>query len=250
MRAIISVQNQSFTDYEFIIVNDGSTDGTFTMLREVALSDRRIRVFNNKVNLGLQKSLNFAISNAKTNYIARIDDDDEWIDLMKLDKQYKFLLKNPNYLLIGTAFENSYTIFKNPISDQEIRQQILFRCPFHHSSVMFVKKVSNFNALYNEDLTYAEDWELWLRIGLVGKMINLSGVSIKVSSHNNLSESNFLSQNINNLRFIKKYSKFYPNQRLAFIYHYVVILFFKLIPIDSLIHKVAKRLYQSIFNKI
>jgi len=250
LRAITSVQNQSLRDYEFIIVNDGSTDGTDKILNKVANSDKRIKLFNNIVNIGLQKSLNFALSIAKADYIARIDDDDEWIDLNKLEKQYNFLVKNPDYLLIGTAFTYNNVVFKNPISDKQIRKQILFRCPFHHSSVLFVRKNTNINVSYNENLLYAEDWELWLRIGLAGKMINLNDVAVKVSLGNNLSETHFLTQFENNHRFIKKYSKLYPFRRLAFLYHYLIILFFKVFPINGVIHNFAKRFFQFIFNKI
>jgi len=248
--AISSVQNQSFTDYEFIIVDDGSTDGTDEILNKVAILDNRIKLFNNIVNIGLQKSLNFALSIAKGDYIARIDDDDEWIDQNKLEKQYNFLMKNPEYLLIGTAFTYNNVVFKNPTSDKQIRKQILFRCPFHHSSVLFARRNTNINVSYNELLLYAEDWELWLRIGLAGKMINLSDVAVKVSLANNLSQTHFLTQFENNYRFIKKYSKFYPFRRLAFLYHYIIILFFKVFPINGVIHNFAKRFFQFTFNRI
>ena len=247
--AISSVQNQTLTNYEFIIVDDGSTDGTYEILYEVAILDKRIKLFYNSVNMGLQKSLNFALAIAKGDYIARIDDDDEWIDRNKLKNQYNFLCRNPDYLLIGTAFTYDSVNFINPTSDEQIRKNILFRCPFHHSSVLFVRRHSSINVSYNEQLLYAEDWELWLRIGLVGKMTNLSDVSVKVSLGKNLSEANFLTQFENNYKFIKKYSKFYPYRYLAILYHHIIVSFFKIFTLNGIIHNFAKWLFQFTFNK-
>ena len=88
--AIESILNQTFKDFEFIIVDDGSTDNTRLIIEEYAKKDRRIKILYNKKNLGIVKSLNKAIAIAKGKYIARMDSDDV-SKLNRLEKQFVFM---------------------------------------------------------------------------------------------------------------------------------------------------------------
>ena len=89
-KAILSVLAQSYTDFEFIIINDGSSDNTEEIITASTKYDKRIRYIKNEHNLGVQKTRNIALSIALGEYIAEIDQDDEWIDKDKLKKQIKF----------------------------------------------------------------------------------------------------------------------------------------------------------------
>jgi teichuronic acid biosynthesis glycosyltransferase TuaG len=89
-RAIESVAAQSYTDWELLVIGDGSTDTTAGIVAEYIKKDSRIQYVKNDSNLGIQKSLNRGLHLAQGKYIARIDDDDQWIDTEKLTKQLNF----------------------------------------------------------------------------------------------------------------------------------------------------------------
>jgi GT2 family glycosyltransferase/radical SAM superfamily enzyme YgiQ (UPF0313 family)/Tfp pilus assembly protein PilF/glycosyltransferase involved in cell wall biosynthesis/SAM-dependent methyltransferase len=166
-KAIQSIMHQSFQDFEFIIIDDASTDSTTDILAK--LTDPRCRIIRNHKNLGLTRSLNIGMSEAKGEFIARMDADD--ISLPhRLEIQYEFLRKNPEYSLVGSSFysidENGRTLSLVPVltSDQEIRAGLQKQNWFGHGSVMMRKDAFMECVGYDEEFTYAQDYDLWLRI--------------------------------------------------------------------------------------
>jgi len=154
--AINSILNQTYKDFEFIIINDG---GEFTLP-----DDQRIRVINNEKNIGLTKSLNFALDIAQGEYIARMDADD--ISYPKrLEEQVKFLDEHPDYILVGTWAEiideqgNVKREVKHPCENDVIQRELIKYNPFFHSSIMFRRGLR-----YNENFRYAQDYELYFRL--------------------------------------------------------------------------------------
>src|SRR6266566_3372474 len=147
--AIDSVLRQSFTDWEFIIINDASTDITEKIIKEYLKKDKRIIYFKNKQNVGQTKNANKGIGLANGKFIARIDGDDLWIDKDKLRKQIDFFEANPEYGLVGsfwtTINTNSEKILQAPtlIDDKKIRNYLLIECCFIHSSVVMRKNIIN-----------------------------------------------------------------------------------------------------------
>ena len=101
--AIESVINQTFKNWEFVIINDCSTDSTNEILAEFALMDERIKVYTNEVNLKLPTSLNKAISLSSGKYIARMDADDICLP-DRFEKQFKFMEENKNVALSSCRF--------------------------------------------------------------------------------------------------------------------------------------------------
>ncbi len=174
--AVDSILNQTFKDFEFIIINDGSTDRTKEILE--SYQDHRIILINQE-NMGLTKSLNKGISLAKGEYIARQDADD--ISLPeRLEKQLEFLERYNNITLLGTAVkiidEKGIYIHtrKYPIDYSSIRKFIKKDNPFSHGSVMFRRKCFLEMGGYREIFFIAQDYDLWLRFAEKYEVANLS----------------------------------------------------------------------------
>lgn len=181
--AIDSILCQTFQDFEFLIVNDGSSDST----REIILSydDSRIRLVDNECNLGLARSLNRGLELAAGQLIARQDADDI-SEPERLAKQVAFMETHPDVALLGTWYKkiDAQGILlghrEKPCDCLQIRWSLLFFCPFVHSTVM-LRKVAVLSQIgfYNEAITYAEDYELWSRIARCLPVANLNEYLVK-----------------------------------------------------------------------
>jgi|Deesub1362A_J573_1020465.scaffolds.fasta_scaffold00600_5 glycosyltransferase involved in cell wall biosynthesis len=177
-QAIESILNQTFSDFEFIIVDDGSTDKTPEILKDYAKKDLRLKIVKNRKRIGLTKSLNEAIKQAKGKYIARQDADD--ISLPeRLEKQITFLEKNPSYGAVGTSaaiIDKNGRIIKKamvPKSWLVIKQILKFGNCFVHGSMMFKKQDYIKAGGYRTPFALAQDFDLWLRMSKIKKMKNL-----------------------------------------------------------------------------
>lgn len=174
--AIKSILSQSFINFELIILDDGSTDNSFKVIK--SFKDQRIKVFKSKKRQGLAKGLNFLIKKARAEYIARMDGDDLSIkDRLKL--QTEFLDKNHEVALVGSWAKvidgkaNIIGQFKHPCKYSKIREVILSYNPFIHSSVCFRKKIFNNLRGYDEELIYSQDYDLFLRMAVSHKCVNI-----------------------------------------------------------------------------
>jgi glycosyltransferase involved in cell wall biosynthesis len=182
--AIDSILAQNYRDFEFIIINDGSTDGSESII--LSYSDPRIRYVKNETNIRLIATLNKGLDLARGKYIARMDADD--ISLPKrFSEQLAFLEQNPDVGVVGTWF-NSFgsvdSIVKYPTNDSDIKYMALYQCPFCHPSVMLRASTIRDNALrYSMDYPHAEDYEFWLQMARVSKLSNLPKVLFKYRIH-------------------------------------------------------------------
>jgi glycosyltransferase involved in cell wall biosynthesis len=175
--AVDSVLRQGFCDYEFLIVNDGSTDHT----RDIILSydDSRIRLVDNERQLGLTRSLNRGIALAKGEFIARHDADDI-SEPERVARQWEFLQSNSNIALVGAWYKKidetgcELGARELPCGWSEIRWALLFFCPLVHSAVMLRRSaLVDQVGFYNEAFVYAQDFELWSRIARQSPVANL-----------------------------------------------------------------------------
>ncbi len=176
--AILSVERQTYTDWELIIIDDGSEDDTKKIIQSYIEKDPRI-IYIQQKNQGQGVARKHGIKLSKGTYIALLDDDDVWKNERKLEHQISFLKNNPDHVLVGAATtlvidENGtflYT-YMNPEKDPDIREQILLKNCFTTSSVIFSKKAYKAVGGFSH-LRLSEDYDLWLRMGQVGKMANI-----------------------------------------------------------------------------
>lgn len=175
--AIDSVLAQTFTDFELIILNDGSTDQTESII--LSYDDPRIVYVKNEQNLGLIGTLNKGMALAKGKYIARMDADDICFP-ERFAKQVDFLEQNIEYVICGTSayrFQNSILdrkAFNVPVNDENIRIRLFFNSSFIHPSVMLRTEVVRVHNLkFSEYFKYAEDYYFWMDLLQYGKGFNL-----------------------------------------------------------------------------
>ena len=175
--AIDSVINQSFTDWELIIINDCSTDGTGGILGKYESQDARIKVHTNEVNLRLPSSLNKALELANGKYIARMDADDICLP-DRLQKQYDFMEKNSDVALSSCRF---MTLKNGVVSSggcgakvdfESIKALLLVTNPILHPGI--IAKADVIKRLgYDKNFTCTEDMELWTRFVLAGEKVQI-----------------------------------------------------------------------------
>lgn len=165
--AIESILSQSFKDFEFLIINDGSTDGTIEILSRYR--DPRIRIIDNEVNIGLTRSLNKGLKVSRGKYIARQDADDI-SDASRIEKQVRAFEEDHSLGLVGSFFkiiderDRPLRTVIVPMKDIDIRGAILDHNLFCHGSTMFRKEAVQRVGGYREFFKYAQDYDLWLRI--------------------------------------------------------------------------------------
>ncbi len=163
--AIESILNQTYKDFEFIIVDDGSSDNSYEIIKKYANNDTRIRLIKNDNNIGLTKSLNKAIKQAKGQIIARQDDDD--ISLPdRLSLQVKFLEKNPDYSFCGCngIIKQNKEELQEYFDFNEIRKNLIINNCFAHPSIAIRKSVFGKFGYYDENYLYGQDYEMWCRL--------------------------------------------------------------------------------------
>lgn len=182
--AIESILDQDFHDFEFLIINDGSSDDSENII--LSYEDSRIRYVKNHTNLRLIATLNKGFDLAKGRYIARMDADD--ISLPnRFTEQVKFMDSNPDVVVCGTWFQSmgdSNSVVKYPNDDTGIKLMALYQCPFCHPTVMLrTATLRNNNLKYSSEFPHAEDYEFWLRLSQVGELTNLNQVLFKYRQH-------------------------------------------------------------------
>jgi len=169
-QAIDSVLNQTFTDYELLIVDDCSSDHSTNIIKTYV--DKRIKLIINKRNIGQTKTLNKGIDLAMGRYIARIDQDDMY-HKDKLLKQINMATKN-NYDVVGTwsygINENNNKIYKteHPIDNSDIKKSMIISLPFTHSAILFkTNRLKEVNK-YPEGIKMVMDYGLIVNLAIKG----------------------------------------------------------------------------------
>lgn len=181
--SIESILNQTYHNFEFIIINDGSTDKSVEIIN--SYEDSRIRLIHNSENLKLARSLNKGIDLSKGEYIARMDADDVALP-QRLERQVSFMDTNPNVGICGSWIETfgntKKEIWKYPLKSEEILVSLIFESVIAHPSVIIRKQVLNDNKTkYN--ITIVEDYDLWIRLSKYTKLANIGEVLLYYRIH-------------------------------------------------------------------
>jgi glycosyltransferase involved in cell wall biosynthesis len=221
-KAIKSILDQTFSDFEVIIIDDCSKDNTENIVKELIKKDSRIKYYKNEENLGISKSRNRGISLSNGEYIAMLDSDDYWIDNRKIEKQIEILDKNKDMGLIGSNIlcintdGQKLKESKYQTEDKDIRNKILIKNQFAQSSIIFKKELINKIGNYNEELDVCEDYDLWLKIGKISKLANIKDITTAYLIHSGgISKQRKLKIAKNIYKIINKNKGNYPNYFLA-----------------------------------
>ena len=215
VKSIQSVLNQTFKNFELIIVDDASSDKTPQIIKEIQRIDPRIRIITNKTNLLIAKSLNIGIKSARAKFIARMDIDDI-AHPDRLALQYELLKKNPKIAIVGANMtiiddkDNEITKREYPTSSKALKKLMFRYSPFGHPVIMIRKSIFNEFGGYKENIFPCEDIHLWFQIGSkyefasIAKPLLKYRIKLASSSHRNLKELELLTLKIR-LEAIRKY---------------------------------------------
>jgi glycosyltransferase involved in cell wall biosynthesis len=206
--AIESILNQSFTDFEFLIINDGSTDRSEDII--LSFSDPRIRYIKNESNLKLIKILNKGIQLCTGKYIVRMDADDI-SHPERIQKQVEFMESNPEIGICGSWFETfgnvENKVVKYKESHDEIMTRMLYQCHFCHPSIIIRSEIFEDSEMYfDENYPHAEDYDFYLKASKKWKFHNLQEVLLKYRIHGeSVSNKNRSIQIENSLKIKKRF---------------------------------------------
>ena len=182
--SVESILKQSFTDFEFIIIDDASTDKTVEMIR--GYNDPRIILLVKPGNTGYTDSLNMAIRLAKGKYIARMDADDIAL-VNRFEVQYRFLEKNKDTLVVGSHYKiiGTDTTIHLPVTYDEVKITAMMHVPVAHPTAFIRKEVfTKYAFRYDKNFEPAEDYDLWCKVLEKGKIENIDEVLLLYRHHN------------------------------------------------------------------
>lgn len=209
--AINSILNQTLQDFEFLIIDDGSTDSSVEIIKQY--DDSRIRLYQNNHNLGITKTLNIGIELATTPYIARMDADDiSYPERLKL--QFEYLEENPECALVSSHIqvisEDGFLAYEEKFNAKYFYYNLIFFSGICHPSVMYRKDaVQNVNGYTT---SYAEDFELFWQLSRKYEIHNINHVLLKYR----LSE-----QSLHQKTKKSEYDQAHLKQMLRNIRHYI-----------------------------
>lgn len=184
--SLASILNQTYKNFEFIIIDDGSTDGTYQILKRYTKTDQRIKIISHKKNRGIVFSLNQGLELAKGKYILRMDADDIAYP-NRFVEQINFMETHPGYGVCGTWIkvinDNPY-IWMPPTSSDDIKTSLFFESVIAHPSACIRTKALK-SLKYEQEYTYVEDYRLWINIATKWELANLPIPLLGYRSHPN-----------------------------------------------------------------
>ncbi|HET9221560.1 MAG TPA: glycosyltransferase family 2 protein [Roseiflexaceae bacterium] len=185
--AIESVLAQTFGDFELLIIDDGSTDGTWQILTQYARRDARIRLARNQTNVGLTRCLNAGLAQAQGEYIARMDGDDVSLP-ERLARQVAFMEQHPRVGICGawvrTTGARGQGMERYPTEDADIRCQLLFKNVLAHPAAIMRRSLfTQIGLAYDPAYRYAQDYDLWVRAAEHVALANIAQILLHYRTH-------------------------------------------------------------------
>lgn len=188
-QAVDSILNQTYKNFEFIIIDDASRDGSYAILKDYAKKNKKIKIFRNKKNSGVSEAAKKAISKTKGEYLARMDADDISLPY-RIEKQVAYLEKNKGTVALGgqcALIDTDGSVIGSktfPTKFEDIYKYIFEFIPLQQPSVMIAKKrlPKNFE-YYRNGMNTAEEVELIFKLFLYGKVENLKDTILKYRLH-------------------------------------------------------------------
>ncbi len=258
-RSIESILSQNYRNIEIIVIDDGSVDNTKKVV-DPYIRSKNIKYIYQK-NKGASVARNYAIKIASGEYISDLDADDYWIDRDKIKKQVGFLENNQEYVLVGGGMivisEQGEEIKRYiPVkTDDEIRNLILIKNPFVHSSVMFRRQAFflSKNKYVTREISNgisSDEWSLWLELGMFGKFYNFQEYFV-VYLKNQSGASNYGKAVglMLDTKIRKKYRHDYPNFWKGYIYGWLQY-FYYFFPFKEKLHPIVSLIKKNIFKII
>jgi glycosyltransferase involved in cell wall biosynthesis len=226
--AIESILNQSFKDFEFLILDDASSDKSYEIVTE--FDDSRIKVFRNESNLRLAKSLNKLLDASKGEYIVRMDADDVSLP-DRLENQINFMDQYTNIGMAGAArivYENGSSRIYNNENSLFLNEKLHKKNLIAHPTVIIRSSLLNkYKLRYNEEFSTAQDYELWVRMSKLFDIANMSTVVLIYRHHDNQTrvqkkeEQKYFSRIVENRILV---CEIFKNKRFDFLNIYRVII--------------------------
>jgi len=184
--AITSILSQTYSDFELLVIDDGSSDATPEILSEYA-KDSRVRVVR-QTNSGVNAAARRGVQEARGAYIAIMDADDR-SQPERLEKQVAFLDGNPDHVLVGSAMriinEGGEPIGyrRYPLDDESLRAETIIHNPFGHSTICFRRAEALACGNYTDEFDGAEDFDFNVRLRMLGKAANLPEALVDYRVH-------------------------------------------------------------------
>lgn len=171
-QAVNAIKNQTYTNWELIMCDDGSTDGTLNLAKKLEKTDRRIIVINNEKNSGLNKTLNRCLSIASGEYIARMDGDDDCLP-ERFERQIEFLENHQKFSIVSSPmilFDEEGEWGQTKAIEEPTARDVVCGSPICHAPVMMRKECLDKVHGYTEDkkMLRVEDVNLWIKLYAAG----------------------------------------------------------------------------------
>ncbi len=252
-RSIMSALEQTWADWELIIVDDSEDHATETIAKTFVARDGRIKYFHRERKGTIANASNFGLSHSQGEYVAILDDDDRWADKEKLEKQVKFLEAHPDHVGCGGGLvllddkDREISRILKPENDDAIRRRALYANPIANSTSMFRRSAG---VAYDESLPQFADFDFWLTLGTKGKLYNFPAYFVYYRMGR--SGSSFVHQKDNArsaLIIVKRHRGEYPHFLLAVTMGYAYSIYAALPqPIRNLFNAPLSRLKKNTFS--
>ena len=209
--SISSILNQTFSNFEFFILDDSSTDTSLQIIRSYAKQDKRIKVLVNKENKGEAKSRNILLKNCKTEFAALMDADDLSVK-NRFQIQLNYLKKHPEVDILGAQMQYfgsdvSQVNTNSPKSDLAIKSNLLFNNGIYHNTIILrMVKIQQAKIFYDETLPTAPDYQYWVDCCPFARFTNLPDVLVKYRRHQlQVSKTKLIAQKRVHTKIVKEH---------------------------------------------